>query len=378
MKILYCLAGTFNSGGMERIVIQKANWLSEHGYDVIIATTEQNGQDNFFDINKKIRRIDLDVNYSKTVGYNVLKKIFKRKHLMRIHKRKLASILELEEPNIVISTFGNEIEFLYKLKDRSKKIAEIHFSKWFRLQYNRKGLWRLIDKYLTWKDNKILSYYNKFICLTNEDKKNWEGHSNIVQIPNFIEEITEIPAKLDNKSMIAVGRLSYQKGFDRLIKSWKIVNQKYPDWKLHIYGDGEKGDELLNLIESLNLENCIYIHKPEKEIRYRYLENSALLLTSHYEGLPMVLIEGMSVGLPLISFDCQCGPSDVITDGLNGYLVPDGDIDTFADRIFKIIENEPKRKEMGKNSLIESKKYDKQNIMKQWEQLFQEINENKQ
>ena len=321
MRIIYCLAGTFNSGGMERIVINKANWLAEHGHEVSIITTEQNGRQNFFPLNEKVTRIDLDVMYSDTNSLGVVKKMISRKRLMRKHRKALNTVLLQNKPDIVVSTFGNEVGFLPFIADGSRKVAEIHFSRWYRLQLNRKGIWRIIDKYLTYTDYRILKKFDRFICLTEEDKLNWGKLNNIEVIPNFIEDIAAQTAPLTAKSMIAVGRLSYQKGYERLVKAWKIVADKHPDWRLNIFGGGELKDDLESLIKNVDLNNYIKIHEPTAQILREYVNNSALVLSSRYEGLPMVLLEASSVGLPLISFTCQCGPKDIIMSGYNGCLL---------------------------------------------------------
>lgn len=373
MRIIYCLAGTFNSGGMERIVINKANWLAEHGHEVSIITTEQNGRQNFFPLNEKVTRIDLDVMYSDTNSLGVVKKMISRKRLMRKHRKALNTVLLQNKPDIVVSTFGNEVGFLPFIADGSRKVAEIHFSRWYRLQLNRKGIWRIIDKYLTYTDYRILKKFDRFICLTEEDKLNWGKLNNIEVIPNFIEDIVAQTAPLTAKSMIAVGRLSYQKGYERLVKAWKIVADKHPDWRLNIFGGGELKDDLESLIKNVDLNNYIKIHEPTAQILREYVNNSALVLSSRYEGLPMVLLEASSVGLPLISFTCQCGPKDIIMSGYNGLLVNEGDIDGLAEAIIKVIENPELRKEMGKNSLEKSTEYNKEIIMNKWNGLFHSL-----
>lgn len=370
---MYCLAGTFNSGGMERIVIGKANWLASHGYDVSIVTTEQNGKQNFFQLSDSVRRIDLDITYSENNTYNPIKKLFVRRKKMRRHLKELQKLVEYEKPDMIISTFGNEVAIIPKLKNVNKKIAEIHFSRWYRLQLNRKGIWRVIDKYLTHQDYRILHKYDKFICLTHEDSKNWKNLNNVVVIPNFVDVNYGDKAKLLANRMIAVGRLSYQKGYDRMIKAWKIVNTKHPDWTLVIFGDGELKSEIAMQIENYGLNGSIILNNPTENIKHEYLNSSALLLSSHYEGLPMVLLEAMSYGLPLISFDCQCGPGDVILDGVNGYLIKDGDIDGMAKKINKLIESYELRKVQGKESFKMAINYSPNIIMKKWDLLFNSL-----
>lgn len=373
MKIIYCLAGTFNSGGMERIVISKANWLSKNGYKVFIVTTEQNGRPDFFQLENSVSRIDLDIMYSENVTSNPLKKYIVRKNKMRKHQKRMIDIVEIENPEIIISTFGNEVSFIPFLGGDSKKIAEIHFSRWYRIQENRKGVWKWIDRYLTWQDKRVLSRYDKFVALTHEDEKNWKSLENIIVIPNFIQTLSNRSAELTNNSIIAVGRLSYQKGYERLVEAWRIVSQSYPEWKLDIFGNGELKADLLKTIACAGLSNNINLHEPTSDIINEYAKRSALVLASRYEGLPMVLLEGMSVGLPLISFTCQCGPKDIIKQEYNGLLIPEGDVQGLAAAILKVIENPSLRKRLGENSFIESKNYSIDKIMPRWIELFHSL-----
>lgn len=374
MKIVYCLAGTSNSGGMERIVCSKANWLANNGYEVTILTTEQNNRPNFFPLNNTINRVDLDIIYSELNNTNILKKFFLRRKKQKVHQSKMTEFLHNHKPDIVISTFGNEVGILPKIDDGSAKLVEIHFSRWYRLQLNRKGFWKLVDKILTYSDLKNASKYKKLICLTEEDKLNWKSlGKNVIVIPNFIECKAETPAKLEAKKIISVGRLSYQKGYDRLIDAWDKVNHLYPDWELNIFGDGEQHSYLQNKIDCMGLNKSIHICPPTNSIYDEYAKHSFFVLSSHYEGLPMVLLESLAYGLPIIAFDCQCGPKEIVESGSNGFLIKDNEITQMSDAIIELIENPSRRKIMGSNSYAKADNYTKENIMNIWEHLFKKI-----
>lgn len=373
MKIVYCLAGTFNSGGMERVIINKANYFARKGYEVVIITTEQKGKSSFFLLHHAIKTIDLNINYSDDISKNIfLKAIFflkkRRKHLCNLTKCLIA-----ESPDITISSFGTEATFLHKIQDGSKKILEIHFSKYFRLQYDRPGLWRWVDRLRSWQDEKLVSHYDKFVVLTNEDKGYWGNCANITVIPNFINSVPLVQSNVENKICLAVGRLSYQKGFDLLIKIWSIVHKRFPDWQLHIYGSGELQENLYSLIGELRLNGIVRIFSPTRNIGEVYIGSSLLLMSSHYEGLPMVLLEAFSYGIPVISFACKCGPKDLIEDGVNGFLVTEGDIESFADRVSIILGNDSLRKQMGQAAYQSSLNYTEDKIMSQWIQLFENL-----
>ena len=376
MRIVYCLHGTYNSGGMERIVVSKANWLVSHGHEVAIVTTEQASRPDFFPMNEKVSRVDLDIRYQEIEHLSRIARFFHRKRREKLHRKKMTSFLFGFRPDITISTstFGRDMIFLPSIKDGSKKIAEIHFSRYSRLYIKRKGLWGIIDKIKISRDKKYASRYDKFICLTQEDLANWSDLTNVEAIPNFVT-ITppDLSADLSQKSMIAAGRLGYQKGFERLIAAWHIVYERFPSWKLNIYGGGELRSVLQHEINTRHLESVITIHKPEANIVPRYLENSVCILSSRYEGWGLVLTEAMACGLPIVSFTCPCGPRDLIQDGYNGLLVPDGNIEGLANAIIRLIEDKELRAAMGRNAIEESKKYLIDNVMARWEKLFRQL-----
>lgn len=370
MKIIYCIAGTYNSGGMERIVIDKANWLANNGYEVLIVTTEQSNRRSFFQLHPSIKCIDLGINYGSNKG--LLAKIIIRAIKLKIHKVRLKKTLKAETPDITISTYGNEAEFLHSIKYGGKKILEIHFSRWFRIQRNEKGLHGLLNKMLARRDLQIVKKYDKFVCLTEQDAKSWGSIQNMCTIPNFINEEQGL-SLVETKRIIAVGRLEYQKGYDRMIQVWNIVHKTHPDWKLDIFGSGPLEDEIKRRICEYKLQDSIHILKPTSSIKKEMKNSSCLLLTSYYEGLPMVLIEGMSCGLPLVAFDCKCGPGEVIEDGINGFLIPDGNIEEMAGALSKLIIDCKLRKRMALYSKKTSEKFLAQNVMPKWVTLFNEI-----
>jgi len=373
MKIIYCIAGTYNSGGMERVLANKANYLAGRGYKVIIVTTDQQGRKPFFALSPKVRTYNLDVNYAENNGKGFLNKIVHYPFKQWNHKKRLTGFLCSLKADIVISMFCNDVSFIAKIPDGSKKIVEIHFSKFKRLQYGRKGIWRLADWWRSKMDEKTVRKFDKFVVLTHEDKGYWGDLPNMEVIENAKNEWGEYTASLDNKQVIAVGRYDYQKGFDRLIEAWRLVHERFPDWKLKIIGDGELRNTLEKLIGKYNMNDSIELKKNVSNILPEYLDASFLVMSSRYEGLPMVLLEAMSVGLPMVSFACKCGPKDLIADGENGFLVPDGNVQMLAERIMQLIEDPVLRKQMGQAAKIKSGCFSESAIMEKWMTLFDNL-----
>ncbi|OJU35267.1 MAG: glycosyl transferase family 1 [Bacteroidales bacterium 45-6] len=373
MKIIYCIAGLRHSGGMERVLTNKANYLVEQGVQVLIVTTDQCGENNFFALSPKIRTVDLAINYEENNGKSIWNKIVRYPSKQYFHRKKLTRLLKEEKADIVISMFCNDVSFLWKIKDGSKKVVEIHFSRFKRLQYGRKGVWAFADRLRNKLDLNTVRHYDRFVVLTQEDKGYWGKLSNILVIPNARSFEPQRIAHLQNKRAIAVGRYDYQKGFDGLIAAWSIVNQAHPDWELCIYGDGPLRDALQEQINLNGLEEVVHLMAAVKNIQEEYLGSSFIAMSSRYEGLPMALLEAQSSGLPLVAFACKCGPRDIISDGENGFLVPEGQIEQLAARIEELIENEELRKTMGQAARRASARFSEDVVMEQWLDLFNEL-----
>ena len=376
MKLLYCTHSTCNPGGMERVLLNKVTYLSQlPGWEVSVVTTDQHQRPPFYPFPEKVRMTDLDINYSDDNNKGAWKKIFGYLRKRREHKRKLTALLEKEKPDIVVSLYPSESSFIPDIKDGSKKVLELHFCKFFRLQYGRKGLLGWIDKWRTRQDERIVRRFDKFVVLTNEDKGYWGYLPNIEVIPNAAMHVSDGYSDVMNKRVIAVGRLDYQKGFDRLIEAWELIQHtgELADWRLDIFGQGEWKDMLQQMIDEKGLQDTVRINKPTKQIGEEYVKSDMLVMSSNYEGFPMVMIESMACGLPVVSFDYKCGPKDIIQHGINGLLVPNGDIRALANAMMEVMADEAYRKMLSQNARKVVDTYSEEAVMKQWIRLFTSI-----
>lgn len=376
MKLIYCTHSTYNPGGMERVLLNKVTYLSQlPGWEVAVVTTDQHQRPPFYPFPEKVRMTDLDINYSDDNDKGAWKKITGYLRKRKEHKRKLTALLLKEKPDIVVSLYPSESSFIPDIKDGSKKVLELHYCKFFRLQYGRKGLLGWIDKLRTRQDEQIVRRFDKFVVLTNEDRGYWGDLPNIEVIPNAAMHVSDAYSDVMNKRVIAVGRLDYQKGFDRLIQAWEWVQHtgKFTDWKLDIFGQGEWREMLQQMIDKAELQNTVCLNRPTKQIGEEYVKSDMLVMSSNYEGFPMVMIEAMACGLPVVSFDYKCGPKDIIQSGINGLLVPNGDIQALADAMMKVMEDEAYRKMLSLNARKVVDTYSEQAVMAQWIRLFTSI-----
>lgn len=375
MKLLYCINATYNSGGMERVLMNKTNYWVNKGYDVVIVTTEQAGRKHFFLFSEKIKFIDLDINYSNADKKCLLLRFVIKWYKRLVHRKRLTQILNTEHPDIAISMFDYDFSFLYKINDGSKKILEFHFSKNIKRIEADNRLMYYIQQCRIWYWKRIVRKYSSFVVLTEEDKNAWNNINNIKVIPNSISSIPAECSSLNQKIVCSIGRLVYQKGFDLLIKAWKIVAQKFPDWQLHIIGRGNS-EYIYTLINEYNLSKSVIVKPATSQICLEYLNSSLYVMSSRYEGFGMVLIEAMSYGLPIVSFACPCGPRDIISDDF-GTLVQPGNIQQLADALITWMSNDIKRKMGGQAARVSVQRFLEKNVMKQWEELFDSLLEQK-
>jgi glycosyltransferase involved in cell wall biosynthesis len=212
------------------------------------------------------------------------------------------------------------------------------------------------------------------VSLTQRDALDWKTiNPHVEVIPNVVH--LNNSGKYNDRSFktaIFVGRYSYQKDLQSLLRVWEIVSQRHSDWQLHIYGGyGIEKDQVLSEIKKMDAS--ILVHESTSDIMERYKESSILLLTSRYEPFGLVLPEAMSCGLPVVAFDCPYGPADIIADGVDGFLIKNRDIDEFANKVCQLIESEELRRQMGNNGIISSQRYRADAVMPQWIRLFDEL-----
>lgn len=376
-KIVYCTPSLYIPGGVERVLTTKANHLAEvAGYEVYIVLTDGKGKQPHYALSPKIHIVQLDINFEELWGLPFLKKAIVYLKKQRIYRKKLKEALYEIRPDITISLLRREINFITDIRDGSVKIGEIHVNKNNYRNFESTEANFLKNLFSKWWISRFISKIRKlkhFIVLTNEDKIQWKDVNNIKVIHNPTPIFPEVCSALSYKRVMAVGRYIYQKGFDSLLKSWKIVSQSHPDWHLTIYGAGDR-KEYQALANELGIqENCSLEGPVSDGMVNKYMENSIYVLSSRFEGLPMVLLEATSCGLPVVSFACPCGPKDIITDGVNGYLVEPENIEALAERICYLIEHEELRKEMGKAARKRAEDFKEEKIMRQWIDLFENI-----
>ncbi|MEZ9552413.1 glycosyltransferase family 4 protein [Vibrio breoganii] len=234
------------------------------------------------------------------------------------------------------------------------------------LAYNHYGRFRKFLK--RWRYPKL----TRLICLTESDKElHYDKYlSQVSVIPNFTE-FAEIDTTYSNKaSILFVGRFNRMKGVDYLVDIIKCVSEQCPRWHFNLYGEGAMKLWMEEQISKSELSAYVTIHNPTKHISLVYQQSGIFILTSRNEGFPMVLLEAQAHGVPVVSFDCETGPSEIITDGEDGYLIPPFDTQAFADRLAELVNDGDLRKSMSEQALINRQRFDKSSIISLWLALF--------
>lgn len=213
---------------------------------------------------------------------------------------------------------------------------------------------------------------SKIITLTKSDAINYRSfHPNVTVMTNP----TSLPlkndiSKLTSKTIVSIGRLTYQKGFDLLIEAWSLVESKHPNWLLNIYGEGEDRSKLEKMIADKSLNN-ITLKGLTNDVRAVYDTAAIYVMSSRFEGLPVVLIEAQSRGLPIVSFDCPSGPAEIVHHNIDGLLVNNGNIQALAESIIELIKDVDLRTSMSKQALKAAKSYQIDTIMQRWLYLLE-------
>ena len=344
MKLLIIHRSFALVGGAERVIIDKANYLSQEGHQLMLVSYEQGQHPLPYELDANVQYEDLDCRFFTLSKYSVFERMYHFFRLKRKFKRELHNVINIFNPDVVvlasdwqklinsvvdaagtipvIAEFHNAYDYIMRKVGVSENSIKKHTSRWYSMR-TLKGLRRCA----------------KMVVLTESDARCWRQHfDNVCVIPNpvtiYPDVVDDIPK--DNGRIIFVGRFNYEKRIDRLVMAFSMIADRYPMWHVDIFGEGNEKQNLLRLIKKMNLDNRVIIHEPTREIYDEYKRSEMLVLCSEHEARPLVLVEAMSCGIPCVSLDCPYGPREIITDGVDGYLVPLGNVEMFADG--KIVE----------------------------------------
>ncbi|MFK4000678.1 glycosyltransferase family 4 protein [Psychrobacter namhaensis] len=356
MKILI-LGGNFNNaGGTERVGSMLANGLSKEGYDIVLASILC-GDKPFFPINKGIKIISL----FNTPG----RALYRTPHT--IHKIRALLKEERIDTLIVVETMSVLFTLPATIGLPVTHICWEHFN--FNNDLGKAG--RRLARQLAAR------YCDAVVTLTERDKQYWlKGTQHKSQITAIANPCPYPPQdyieKENTKTVLAIGRLTQIKGFDLLLEAWIHVNQSMPDWKLVIVGEGDDRANLTEFVIENKLADSVELVGNTTDVSKYYREAEIFCLSSRYEGFGMVLIEALAFGLPIVSFDCEVGPAEILED-TGSILVPQNDISEFALSLIDLMQDDERRKMISIKSKEKAKIYQPENIIDQWVSLLESL-----
>jgi glycosyltransferase involved in cell wall biosynthesis len=377
LKLVYVTPAIYSAGGVERVVTLKASYFAEHyGYDVTIIVTEGKGRDSFFPLSNKVKVINLAINFEELWTCPFIQKIFVYLKKQRQYKKLLTAELMRIHPDITISLLRREINFINEIHDGSKKIGELHV--------NRANYRNFKTEEANWLKNLFARFWShglvnhlkkldKLVVLTEKDREAWGELDNVVSIPNPLSFVPSSASRLTEKRIICVARYSHEKGIDLLLTAWKEVESQIDDWRLDVFGEGERFP-YEQLIDNLGIDRArCALNGRTADVEKEYCNSSVFVLSSRFEGFGMVIVEAMACGLPVVAFDCPWGPQAIISDGEDGLLVENGNPSALAQNLIALMKDDGKRKIMSEAALRNVQRFQIEHIAQQWKNLFEEI-----
>lgn len=380
MRIAYIIDSMAFKGGAERIISEKMNELSaDDSYCIYIITCYQFPEDtpNTYYISEKVRQIHLQIPVHRQYKYHYPRRLWEKWRYHQMLSQKLSTTIDNIQPDIIVGVGYALADVVCNIRCQAKKVIESHEARHFTMSnvlYRERsplskmfvGIYRKI--YLRTVEKKA----SVVVCLTREDAMDWKKAHRVEVIPNFSTMQVTAMSSGASKRVIAVGRLEWQKGYDRLIRIWKNVHAKHLDWQLDIFGEGTLKKELQAQIQKEQVSN-ITIHPFTEDISKEYANSSICVLTSRFEGFSLVLLEAMRHGVPCVTFDCPFGPSDVVDNEKCGYVIENDNIELFVQKLSEMMDQPETRKAFSERAIVKAKIFDKEVIMRQWKALFESL-----
>jgi glycosyltransferase involved in cell wall biosynthesis len=388
-KVRYLLLHAYGRGGTIRTVMNQANSLVQAGWEVELVSAVRRRDDIQFPLDPR-------VTVSTVVDEREDAYTPPRGVVGRWQDRRRGKLVEQPAQHIPEGEFGYRyfnryieqrlIAYLSSLRD-GVLVTTRPALNFLAAEHATGGVLRIAQEHMNHGTHKrdvrkrireTYPHFDAVAVLTERDRQEYEAllpGTRIVRIPNAVHSLDQVPSDHHSKIAVAAGRLFPQKGFDMLIPAWATLVETYPDWQLRIYGSGEKKAELRALIEEHHLYNHVFLMGHTDRLDDELAKASFYVLSSRFEGLPMVMIEAMSHALPVVSFDCPTGPSDVLTHGVDGLLVPPEDSDALAEAMAKLMGDRALRADMGVAAVLTAASYGPDAVHPRWEALFSELQE---
>lgn len=363
MKLLYILEDISIKGGAERIVIEKANWFSQHGHEVYIVSVYEDHRPVAYPVADGVRVVRLNVPFP--IKSNVLLRQWSRLSAMRKAISRFNDIVKEIQPDVLFGIWILGALLLSTAKVKAKKIYESHSPRHCTPHSS------II--------NKMVRIADAVVCLTQGDAEEFTDAKRVTVIPNYStitlceSDTGTNPVDYNSRHVIAVGRLEEVKNFSDLIIAWSYLSDNHSNWVLDIYGEGPLHEALNRQITALKLNSSVILHGRTDDMQSVYRRASIHVMTSKHEGLPMTMIEAQTLGIPSVSYDFKHGARDIIKNNVNGIIVKENTPTELANALDLLMSDAEFRSRMGTEAQKLATRFNRETIMESWQTLLSSL-----
>lgn len=376
-KIVYCTPALYMAGGVERVLTLKANYMAETlGYDVTVILTEGKDKPLFYPLSPRVKVVNLGLDFEALWRLSFWQKIPVYLLKQWRYRRRLSRELCRLRPDITVSMLRREVNFINSIGDGSVKIGELHVNRAHYRNFEGTNAGWLRQRFARWWMDRLVGHLrrlSRLVVLTPDDAIAWTELDNVAVIPNPLSMKPSEGSTLQQHRVVAVGRYCHEKGFDLLLRAWKEVQSECRDWRLDVFGDGDR-EPYERLMCELGIDplRC-QLHGRTTDIEQEFLQSALSVCSSRFEGFGMAIAESLACGVPVVSFDCPWGPRNIITDGNDGLLVAEGDAGALAQAIVSLTGNRQRLTAMGANARRNIGRFNIDAVASQWQELFERV-----
>ncbi len=363
MNLLYCIDSLAPSGGTERVLTTKVNWLAASGEARVCVATLREDAEPFFALDPRVERVMLDAAPGDRGAY----------------RRELEALIGRFNPDVTVAVAGMSVDLLPSLADGSAKVLEFHYTKNFLVNFVKglssirfRQLHLLKMRYLQWLLARQSRKYDRFVGLTRRDVGLWGNPRNMTYIHNPLSFRSDVKSTCLEKRIISVGSWTPAKGMDQLLEAFGPLAKEYPDWRVDLYGSGQDESLLRSIIARYGMESQVGLNAPVRNIGEKLAQASIYAFPSRSDGFGLVITEAMECGLPTVAMDCPCGPCEIVTPA-TGIVVGEGDIASFRSALKKLMDDPDLRARMGRAASVEVARFYPDAIMPRWLDLFKSL-----
>lgn len=374
-SIVFLVESLYRKSQILRMFCQKASWLAENSeYHIYMVLTEKTQKPNRYELSSKIEIVNLDINYDNLEKENPIGRIFSYMKKQYLHRKYLKKVLHKIQPLATISMMEKETRFLSHINTAGQVIHEVHYDERYRVKSSNNKLASLVYKSCTWLRINCLTrrFKKRDILVTDTEamatlwKKKFK---NTQWIPNPLRVYPPIREQNDSKKVIAINDNATETGFNHLIDMWERIANKYPEWRLHLYGNGNM-EEYKELVKSKHLSKSIQCYNYPDNLNEIYPKYALFVQANIVDRFGQYLTEAMAYSMPCIAYNVPYGPRELIRDEINGFLIKPNYLMDFSSKLGLLIRNNEMRLNMGRQSYLDVHKYELNQVMHEWLRLF--------